>query len=307
LRGGRARAISAVPAERLSRTGLALLGLVALAWGCNWPVMKRVLAEMPPWTYPGVGLMLASVALMTTAAAAGQTLRVASGEWPRLIAIAFTNFTLWQVFAAYGVTLLPAGRAAILNFTMPVWSILLGSLVLRERLSVRRACALALGVCGVALLLAGDFRAILAAPLGVALMLAAAMSWAVSVVLMKRYPVSLAPLAFTAWQMVIGGVPIFIGALILESHLWQPLSLTASVGYAYSIVATWVVGYWAWTRAAVSLPLATASLGTLAIPVVGVGASAIFLGERPGYTDLAALALLVAALATLLAPWRATH
>jgi len=296
-----------VPENKLSRSGLALLGLVAVAWGCNWPVMKRVLAEMPPWTYPGVGLMLASVALMATAHAAGQTLRVPPGQWPRLAAIAFTNFTLWQVFAAYGVTLLPAGRAAILNFTMPVWSILLGTVVLREPLTLRRTAALTLGVGGVLLLLAGDFQAILAAPLGIALMLAAAMSWAVSVVLMKRYPVSLAPLAFTAWQMVIGGVPIFIGALILESHRWQPLSVTASIGYAYSVVATWVVGYWAWTRAAVTLPLAVASLGTLAIPVVGVGASAMFLGERPGSTDLAALALLIAALATLLMPGKAAH
>jgi drug/metabolite transporter (DMT)-like permease len=290
----KARTTEAVP-----RSGIALLGLVAVLWGSNWPVMKRVLAEIPPWTYPAAGLMIAAIVLMIAAKLARQSLRVPAGEWPRLTAIALTNFTLWQVLAAHGVSLLPAGRAAILNFTMPVWSILLGRLVLSERLTLKRTIALVLGICGVFMLLAGDAAAILAAPLGVAFMLSASISWAVSVVLMKRIPVSLPPMAFTAWQVLIGGLPIVAGAIAFESHLWAPPSATATWGFLYSVVMVWTLGYWAWTRAAVTLPLAVSSLGTLAIPVVGVLGGMLFLGENLPPSDFLALAFLLAALAVL--------
>jgi len=280
-------------------TALALLAVVALAWGLNWSAMKRVLAELPPWSYPAAGLLIGGAGLMAIAALCGQRLRPQRGDWPRLLAIAFTNFTLWQVLAAYGISLLPAGRAATLNFTMPVWSILIGRFVLGERLTMSRVLSLALGVAGVALLIAGDMDAIAAAPLGVALMLACSLSWALATVLIKRYPVSLEPTAFTAWQMRVGGAPIALGAIVLEHDAWRPISATALFAFSYSVVFAWTLAYWAWTRAVIALPLAVSSLGVLAIPIVGVLGGIVLLGERPPPTDYGALALLGAALGVL--------
>jgi len=180
------------------RTAFALLAVAALAWGVNWSLMKRILSELPPWTYPALATMAGGSALMLFARLAGQPLAVSRGDRAPLAAIAFANFTVWPALASWGVSMLPAGRAAILNFTMPVFSIVLGYLVLGERLTRARALALGLGMTGIAILLAGDARAIAAAPFGVLLMLAAALTWAVSIVLMKRYPVNLPPIVFTA-------------------------------------------------------------------------------------------------------------
>jgi drug/metabolite transporter (DMT)-like permease len=110
---------------------------------------------------------------------------------------------------------------------------------------------------------------------------------------------------YTAWIMLLGGVPIFIGALLFEDwHALRNVGVTAWLGTAYNVVIAFAFAHWAWIKIATSVPVSIFSISMLLIPVVGVVSGMLFLGERPTWAEYTALALVVAALLTVLRPGR---
>src|SRR5258708_14653194 len=83
-----------------------------------------------------------------------------------LILAALFNVTLWHLFSAYGVSLMAAGRASIIAYTMPAWALLLSAIVLGEPFGLRGLLALALGMAGIRALLLPDLEPIAPAPPG---------------------------------------------------------------------------------------------------------------------------------------------
>ena len=152
--------------QTLPRSMWVLLVLLTLGWGFNWPMMKLTLAEMPVWTFRGLGVATGAAGLFLIARLGSQSLRVPQAQWTRLIVTSACNVTLWNVFIGYGLTMLPAGRSAILAYSMPVWAVLLSVFILNEKLTRRRLLGLVLGMAGMALLIGGEFTAMRASPLG---------------------------------------------------------------------------------------------------------------------------------------------
>lgn len=281
-----------------------LTGLT-LAWGFNWTAMKLALSEIPPWTFRTFCLGLGSAVLFAVLRANGQPLAVPRGRWMRLALLAFFNITLWNTLIAFGLTMIPSGRAAILAYTMPVWAIPLSIWLLGERITVPRAAGLVLGMGGLALLLGDGFAALGAAPLGSLLVLGAAFSWALGVVLQKRYPVAMPAGAYTAWIMLLGGIPIFACALAFDDWRALPnLSLRPVLGLTYNVLIAFAFAHWAWIKIATSVPVTVFSLSTAIIPVVGVFSGMLFLGERPSWAEYAALALVLGSLVSVVLPAR---
>ena len=276
--------------------------LLTLGWGLNWPMMKLTLADIPVWTFRGLCVASGAIGLFIIARAGRQQTRVPAGQWPRLAVTAIANVTMWNVLIGYGLTLLPSGRSAILAYTMPLWTVLLSRFVLHEKLTPRRVLGVSLGMAGMALLIGDEFTAMEAAPVGAALVLGAAFSWAVGTVLMRRYPTDLPTTSFTAWQLLIGGVPIMAGALILEWGAWRPIGVGAAIGLAYNMLFVFIFCYWAWYKIATTVPATVAALSTLMIPIVGLFSGMLILGERPQWQEYAALVVVIAALATVLVP-----
>ena len=163
-----------------------LLGALTLAWGFNWVAMKLALAEVAPWTFRSMCLGLGSGVLFLVLHLNGQKIAWPRGQWARLWMLAFLNITGWNILVAYGLKLIPSGRASILGYTMPALSIPLSVWLLGERLTAAKAMGLALGLAGLALLLGEGFAALGAAPVGSLLVLGAAVSWALGAVLQKK-------------------------------------------------------------------------------------------------------------------------
>jgi drug/metabolite transporter (DMT)-like permease len=282
-----------------------VLAGLTLAWGFNWTALKVALSEVPPWTFRSLCLGLGALVLFAALRAGGQRFAVPRGQWMRLAALAFLNITCWNMLIAFGVPLIPSGRAAILAYTMPVWSVPLSIWLLGERVRARKLLGLALGMAGLALLLEESLTGIGAAPLGALFIVGAAMSWALGAVLQKRYPVALAAGPYTAWIMLLGGVPIFLGALVFEDpRALREVSLWPALGVAYNVVVAFAFAHWAWIKIATSVPVSVFSISMLIIPVVGVLSGMALLGERPSWAEYAALVLVVCSLLTVLAPGR---
>jgi drug/metabolite transporter (DMT)-like permease len=291
--------------QTLPRSTWSLLVVLTLGWGCNWPLMKLVLAEIPVWTFRSLCVAASAAGIFAVARIGGQRLVPPRAHWPRLMGVSLFNVTAWNILIAYGLTLLPAGRSAILAYTMPLWVALLSVPLLREPLTPRRLMGLVLGIGGMLLLLSDEWASVRAAPVGALLAVGAAMSWAAGTVLMKRFPTDLPTVSLTAWQLLLGGLPIVIGAFLFDPGKLAPLSWQASAALAYNIVIASIICYWAWFKIVERASVTASSLGTLAIPVVGVFSSMLVLRERPDWREYLALLLVLSAIATVIIPARA--
>jgi len=281
-----------------------LIGLT-LVWGFNWTAMKVALSEVAPWTFRTICLGAGSAVLFGVMRAGGQPLAVPRGQWPRLLMLSFVMVTCWNMLVAFGVTMIPSGRAAILAYTMPAWSIPLSVWLLGERVSGRKLAGLALGIAGMALLLGERIVDLGRAPVGSMLILGAALTWALGTVLQKRYPVRMPVGPFTAWIMLLGGVPIFAGALVFDDFTrLGTVSLGAGIAVAYNVLLAFAWAHWAWIKLATSVSVTVFSLSMLMVPVVGVFSGMAFLAERPSWVEYAALFLVLGSLLSVTLPRR---
>ncbi|MFO0295830.1 MAG: DMT family transporter [Rhodospirillales bacterium] len=289
------------PQQRAGAGALATLAALALAWGCNWPFMKIVFAEFPVWTFRGASGLTAGVAVLALARLSGGHVRPEGARaWTWLWIAGLLNVTIWQVTTGYGVQLLGSGHAAVLAFTMPLWSGLIAWVALGEPVSGRFATALGMAMTGVALLsfrgggfAAGDLP-------GIALMFAAAIAWAIGTLYAKRGRPDLPMLATVGWQIVLGSLPIALLAPLVEPLRWPQASLAAWSAAVYVTAVAMIVGYVAWFRLVGILPASVASLSTIAVPATAMLSGAVILGEALGPREIVALGLMLGALALVL-------
>lgn len=161
--------------------------------------------------------------------------------------------------------------------------------------------AVALAFAGLVLLLepAAHTRDGFAAGLAVG----AGLSWAASNVVVKRLRRrgELDLLMLAAWQMLLGSLVLIVVAALVPSApmVWTPYFIGALI---YNIVPATAVAWLLWLYVLNRLPAGLASLTTLAIPVIGVLCAWLELGERPGATELAGMALIAGGLALLSLP-----
>jgi drug/metabolite transporter (DMT)-like permease len=84
----------------------------------------------------------------------------------------------------------------------------------------------------------------------------------------------------------------------------RDVGLKAWLGTAYNVFIAFAFAHWAWIKIATSVPVSIFSISMLLIPVVGVVSGMLFLGDRPAWTEYAALGLVLCALLTVLRPGR---
>lgn len=291
--------------RRLSAGALAMLAALTLFWGLNWPAMRVIVAELPVWHFRVMCLAIGGLVLLAVAWLRGLPVAVPRAQIPPLIAAALIYMTGWHMLTAVGLMLIEAGRASIIAFTMPLWAAAMAGPFLGERIGMRRWLALALGVGGLGLLILPAMGRIGASPLGAAMELGAAWCWAIGTIIVKRQAWSIPAVTMAGWQLLIGLVPITIGAAIFESDVdflpaLAALSPTAVGWLIFTLALPMVFCQFAWFRLVELLPANVAAVSTLAVPVVGLASGWLLLGEQVSGTDVIAMALVVVALALVL-------
>lgn len=281
-------------------TGILLLAYLSFAWGTNWPAIKIAVLEMPIWQYRATTALASGVCLLLYAWMSGQKMRLPRRQWPALGAVTLTNIVLWLIFIGYGVKLMESGQASLIGFTAPLWVALLAWIFLGEKLSMRRLGALAIGLGGIAVLMWPSLDSLGERPLGAALVMAGAISFAVGTIITKRVDWAVPPASYAGWQLVLGGIPIAVIAAASEPMIMHRASTEAWLAVAYTTFAGLVLAYIAWFRIVNIFEAGTASIGTLAVPAVGLLSGAIVLGEPIGWRQLTALAMVLSAVGLVL-------
>lgn len=279
--------------------GLVLLVMLTLVWGLVWPTMKLAVAEIPVFTFRALCAVLAGSAIFAACRGLGLPLALARGDRARMLLAALFNVFGWFYFSALGVTMIAAGRASIIAYTMPVWAFLIGIPLLNERPDRRRLLGLAFGMAGIAILMGDDLFRLEATPAGALAMLGAAICFATGAVMHKRFRWNTPTLTLLGWQLAAAAVPLALAALAVDLHRLQPVSWVAVAALLYVVFAI-AFGMFTWFSVVELLPMGVASIGTLMVPLVGVFSSALALGEPVGWQEVSALVLVMAAIATVL-------
>lgn len=278
-------------------TGIILLAAITVFWGINWPAIKLSVNEVPVWAFRAICLAAGSGGLFAIAKMAGYSLRIPRQDLRPLIIASLGNITFWHIFSALGVSMMLPGRASILAFTMPLWAAPIAAIWLREKIDGLRLTGLGVGIIGLLVLVVPDWENLSAAPMGPVFMLLAAIAWAFGTVALKTHRYSMPTTSLVAWQMLLGGMPIFAGAIIFD-HGFDPARVS-TVGWsavAYAALIPMIFCHWAWFRVVAIYPAVVAAIGTLAIPVVGILSSALITGDPIGWDEIVSLALVLFAL-----------
>lgn len=284
---------------------LATIGMIGLFWGLNWPAMKVMLTEVPPFSIRAVALSVAAIVLGIVARLCGHRLMPPARELPWMVLTGLLSVFGFNVLVIIGQTLTEASRAAIIAYTMPAMTAVLSALLLGERLSGRRLAALALGMGGIAVMLSKDFAGLLAAPEGLLVMLSAALCWALGTVAMKAGRFTLAPMPLTAWFLGMSGLTCWPLVAAFETGWWGHPVLTWPVAavWAWHALIPMVVCYALWTSLVGRMPASLAAIATLLAPFVGVSSSIILLGEPASWQKALALAMVLGSIALGFLRW----
>ena len=190
---------------------------------------------------------------------------------------------------------LPASEAALIAYTMPVWASMIAWPVLGERPTVLRAIALVMAFAGLAAIMGGNGISASVEKLpGIIMALAGSIGFALGTVLAKKLPLTLPPITAAAWQIGLGCFPVAVVGFLIETSHWNAVTNIGWLLIIYSTVIQFCVAYVAWFAALTRLPASVAAIGTMAVPVIGVVASAIALHEPLGPGQIAALVFTLA-------------
>jgi drug/metabolite transporter (DMT)-like permease len=278
--------------------------VLALLWGLNWPAVRIGLDAIPPFTLRAGGLACGALILLFIAVLRGASLRVPTGMAFRVLVAGVLNIAVFNVATAFAQLNTSTSRAAVLTFTMPLWTALFARLLLGERIDRRKALALATGAVGLALLawpaLASGGRLA-----GLAWPLAAALGWAAGTVYLKWRPISGDRLVATGWQLLVGAACAAIGLIIsgeTPAIAYFDARLAAALGF--HVLLAMALAYVLWFRLLDRSSASSTALTTLMIPLVGVLGAMMLVGERPGALDLAGFAAILVSAALILLPGR---
>ena len=279
-----------MPAPAIPRRAIAMLLALTLVWGTNWPLFPHAVREISVWTFRTVSMIGAGSLLLLIARMRGMPMAIPRRYWRTVLLGTCFYLVLWNLTSTYAAILIPSGQAAVLGFTMPLWSALISWAILGEKLRLRLVLAIVLGGAGVTLLMVGSFAAYAEAPLGLALGLISAIGWAIGTLILKRGNVVVPVLVLTGWQLLVGAVPMAIGAVVLGDGHWFVPSWQTIMIVSWIMLVPMCIGNVCWFAIVGLLPANIAGLSSVMVPVVAMVTGALVNGEPLGLLQLLSMA-----------------
>ena len=280
------------------RTALVLLGFVIVIWGINWPVMKFGLQTLPPFSFAAVRIVLGAITLFAVLAVRGRVTWPKRQDFSVLISVGLGQIGAFLAFITLALQHVDAGRSAILSYTTPIWVVPAAVILLGERMGTRTVLGLILGFIGIAALFNpwefdwSDRDTLI----GNGYLLLAAFAWGATILHVKIHRWHSSALELAPWQLLVAAAPLTLLALIFERGQWPPLDHATMLILAFNGPISTAFAVWAWITVNRTLPAITSSLGSLGVPVVGLIASVIALGEPLDVASVAGLAFIIGGL-----------
>jgi drug/metabolite transporter (DMT)-like permease len=284
----------------LSARQIVLLVLITLVWGFNWPIMKLGISGLAPLSFRTLSMWLGLPVLLAVLLVRREPFHVPRKDWRELGVLTVLNMVVWHTLAILALQSLSSGRAAILGYTMPVFSALVGALWFGQRLPARAWGGVAAAALAVLLLLWHEIVSLTGRPLGVAMMLVSAAVWAFGTQRMRRTHIEASTLTICFWMTLITTLWMTLLSVLFERGAWQWPTPTVWWAIVYNALGVFAFAQVAWLMLARDLPPIASTLSVMLIPVLGVFSGAWWLGEVLHWQDWAAVGLILLAIASVL-------
>ena len=278
--------------------------LLTVAWGLNWPVMKLGVTGFAPLSFRAISMWLGLPVLWALLRWRQVPFAIRRADWAELAKLSLTNMIVWHIVAIQAIQALSSGRAAILGYTMPIFSALWGVALFGERLRPRHLAGIAAAAAGVALLLWHEFGALSGRPLAAVGMLFAAAVWALGTQQMRRTTIQAPTLTIVFWMTLASTLVMSVATLLFERDRWTPPPPATWGAIAYNAILIFGFAQAIWLIMARNLPPIASSMSVMMIPVLGVVTGAWWLDEQLHWQDGAAIVLVLVAIATVMLPAR---
>ena len=283
-------------ATRNGRVGTyALMAIVVVTLGSNWPIQTTGLRYLSPLWMASIRLLIALVATTVIASLTSNLHLPRRRDLPVVWTVGFFRLPIVFMLVFTGLEIVPPGRSAVLVWTASLWTVPLAAMFLGERMTRQRWLGLTIGISGIVLLFEPWRLSSMSGRTvtGHVLLLLAAVVNAASAVHIRRHGWTSTTLELMPWQLLVASIPITILALMLEGSpgvTWTP-SLTAIMGYQGLLATSLAV--WAQQTVLQRMPAVSTNLTLMAVPVVGLFTSAIFVNEVLTVATLAGLILVL--------------
>ena len=285
--------------KSLYLSGLFLFNIIA--WGLAWPISKLGLMYLTPLWFVTLRLAIGTLLMAVLALWCNKLTFPSRRDWPLILTIGLLQVGLFVVFVNLGLLYVPAGRAALFAYVTPLWVIPLSIFFFKEQPKLLHWVGLVFSIVGLLLLISpweinwSNQQTLF----GILMLLLASLAWALSVLCARHMHWHRSPTELVPWQLLIGTLPVLALAILKEPALhptamhWSPL-LILSLCYTGIIVA----GLSQLSGVIVSKEVSPilSSLGTLAVPLISITVSVLYMGEILTVTTMSAMGLILAGL-----------
>jgi drug/metabolite transporter (DMT)-like permease len=255
---------------------------VVLLWAINIVLVKAALPDMPPIALTCLRFAGGVVLFAAIAHFLGIPLIPRSGERVALGAIGIVQFGLVAALSAAGLSLVSAGRATILLYTMQIWALPLGYWIAADRPTPMRILGVAIASAGLVVFLGPwlvdwtDRRTVV----GYLILIGTAFLWALGSCLYRARRWRTPPLTQILWQIALSTSVLAFVSLGLETGStvrWSGIVWTVLV---FNWIAGSVLAYWWWACALKAMPVSQAGQFATLVPLLVFFMSVALLGEE---------------------------
>ena len=274
-----------------------LLVLVVVIWSANWPIMKIGLRSIDPAWFTVARLLIAFIAISILLMVIGRFKLPHKQDLPVVFGAGILLFAVFVVCVHGGLAHVNAGRAALLSYTTPLWVAPGAYFILKEKMTRLQIIGVSVGLSGL-IVLFNPFNFDWGNPevvKGNAMLLMAALVWALSILQVRNHRWAGTVLELTPWQILVALIIVVPMAWFGDTRptIW---SNELVVILLYNGVLATGLAQWASMRLTQLLPAVTVSLGFLLVPVAGVLLSTIWLDEAFTVTLAIGMALIISGL-----------
>ncbi|MED4754786.1 DMT family transporter [Brevibacillus choshinensis] len=263
--------------------GSIYLSVAASIWGGMYVVVKVVVDIVPPLELVWLRYVIALLALLIIGALTKQSWRVAKRDWLIIILIGLIGNTISIVTQEVGTMLSSAQMGAIITSTTPAFMVLFARMILKEKITAKKAISIVLATIGVCVIV-GTAQIDTSNQLGGISLLIAALTWSLMSVLVKRVPGQYSQIVVTTYSILVAVAfltPFTLGGLakldfeeIMQPSIWG--------GLLYLGVISTACGFLLWNRGLQKLNASSGGLFFFFQPIVGTFLGWLLLGEQIG-------------------------
>ncbi|MEN1986966.1 DMT family transporter [Paenibacillus hubeiensis] len=263
--------------------GSIYLALAASIWGGMYVVVKVVVSVVPPLELVWLRYLVAIVALIIAGVATKQNWRIRPRDFLLIMAIGVIGHAISIVAQEAGTMLSSAQMGAIITSSTPAFMVIFAWLILKERMSLRQGLSILLATVGVILII-GVGALEYSSQLGGIFLLAAAVTWALMSVLVKRVPTDYSQIVVITYAILVAIIILtpFVIPRLHELDVSQMAHPTIWGGILYLGIVSTAGGFLLWNRGLQLLNVSGGGLFFFFQPLVGTLLGWLLLGETIG-------------------------